>query len=421
MSKSKVFLLTSLITGSILFLSGCLSAYFRPDSIHTPTPSPIVRAIDSIADKHIEYGTAQSNIGLPDKVTVNMSNNTKEQRSVTWDSGNPVYNGNKAGTYVFSGKVTDTTIEAIIKVIVQSEPPISSPVVGVGLSQNGDYDKYADTTTETAIKNAGGLDSVIKSGDVVLIKPNLCVPTGTSDPKTTDYRVVKKIVEMAKQCGASKVIVAEGTVLGNYPFTSTNKYTSITGVEFVDFNSFKKEDSYLIKPENSTRGVALYVSKIYYDADVVISVAKLKTHDEAVTTLSLKNIFGTESVKIYGSNNYTQYRGLLHGENNIYLDKSIVDLNLIRKPDLSIIEGIIGGEGSGPFSNTPVKSNIIFAGKDPVALDTVALNFMGFKLNQVPHVKLAGEKGLGTSDLSKINIVGANLDSINMDFYSPHK
>jgi uncharacterized protein (DUF362 family) len=300
--------------------------------------------------------------------------------------------------------------------VIQSpeKEPSPGPIVGIGLGND-----YANTTI-TAVENAGGLDSLIKQDDVVLIKPNLCVPTGAADPRTTDYRVVQKVVNIAKQCGASKVIVAEGTVYGNAPFDKANRYTSITGVEFIDFNDFRKEDCYQIKPENSATGEALYVPKLYKDADIVIGVAKLKTHDEGVVSLSLKNIFGTESVKIYGSNK-KRYRDLLHGTNNSKLEKSIVDLNLIRKPDFAIIEGIIGGQGSGPFDNTSVESNIIFAGKDPVALDTVALNFMGFTVDQVPHVKLAGEKNVGISDINKINVIGADLNSIKMNFHSPYK
>ena len=58
----------------------------------------------------------------------------------------------------------------------------------------------------------------------------------------------------------------------------------------------------------------------------------------------------------------------------------------------------------------------MFAGKDPVAVDTVALNFMGFTVDKVSHVMLAGEKNLGISDLSQITVEGAVLDEIKMTF-----
>lgn len=83
-----------------------------------------------------------------------------------------------------------------------------------------------------------------------------------------------------------------------------------------------------------------------------------------------------------------------------------------------MIEGIVGGEGYEPLYNTPVKSNIVFAGKDLAALDTVALTFMGLKVDQVPHVALAGKDGLGIMDLGKIKIVGVDLNAIKMTFLS---
>jgi uncharacterized protein (DUF362 family) len=64
---------------------------------------------------------------------------------------------------------------------------------------------------------------------------------------------------------------------------------------------------------------------------------------------------------------------------------------------------------------------VVFAGNDPVALDSVALTFMGFTVDQVPHVKLAAKEGLGVSDLQKITVKGAELDAIKMDFGSSFK
>jgi uncharacterized protein (DUF362 family) len=86
------------------------------------------------------------------------------------------------------------------------------------------------------------------------------------------------------------------------------------------------------------------------------------------------------------------------------------------KPDFFIIDGIVGGEGYGPLRNTPVDSQIVFAGRDPVALDTAAATFMGFTVDEIPHLKLASDEKLGISDLGSIKVVGADLDKIKMKF-----
>jgi uncharacterized protein (DUF362 family) len=289
-----------------------------------------------------------------------------------------------------------------------SAEPDPNPVVGIGRGE--DYAKV----TEEAVQNAGGLEGIVKKGDTVIIKPNICTFAASDSGKTTDYRTVQKIVDLVSALGASKIIVAEGTIAGDAfssVFLSVNHYDLIKGAELLDLNKFNKEDCYELKPERSLTGKAIFIPKVYMDADVVINVAKLKTHfqPEAFVSLSLKNCYGVPPGQIYGL-------GSKDGLHMLGLKESIVDINRIRKPDFSVIEGIVGGEGYGPLSNDPVQSNIILAGKDPVALDTAAITFMGFTPDQSPHLKLAGEEHLGISDLSKIKVVGAELEKIKMHF-----
>lgn len=286
----------------------------------------------------------------------------------------------------------------------------------VGIGRGTDY----ASVTRTAVENAGGLAGIVKTGDVVLVKPNLCTSPSPGTPTTTDYRVVQAVVDIVRSLGASKVIVAEGGFYGNAFSKSTasvSRYDTIKDVTFVDFNACDKPDCYAVSPPASLIGKPLFIPKVYIDANVVITVAKLKTHfqPDAVVSLSLKNAFGVPPAKLYGGYGY---KGGLH---NFPLSAAIVELNKIRKPDFSVIDGIVGGEGYGPTNNTPVDSRIVIAGRDPVAVDTVALTFMGFTVDQVPHVKLAADQKLGTADLARIRVNGANLDAIRMDFKSDMK
>ncbi len=280
---------------------------------------------------------------------------------------------------------------------------VPEPIVGIGLGS--DYPEV----TRKAVEYAGGLGGIVKENDTVVIKPNLVKPSSPEDGIVTDYRVVLEIVNTVRKYGAGRVIIAEATPYGNV--FELAKYNEISGVELVDMNDFGKDDCYELIPQNSLTKEVLFIPKLYMDADVVISVAKLKTHFEydAGVTLSIKNSMGVPPTKFYG----VDYKEKLH---LLGLKEAIIDLNKIRKPDFSVIDGIIGGEGYGPLLVRPVKSNIVLAGIDPVAVDTVALNFMGFTLEEVPHVLLAAQEGLGTADLNKIKIVGADLDLIKMKF-----
>lgn len=304
-----------------------------------------------------------------------------------------------------------TPSERIEHLMTKSVSEVENNTV-VGIGQGKDY----DAVTEEAINNAGGLTDIVKEGDVVLIKPNLCYRAQPDSPCTTDYRIAGKIAEIVRECGASRIIIAEGNFAGN-TFDANNLklnlYDTIQGVELLNINDCGKEDCYELKHPDSLLESPLYIPKIYIDADVVITVPKLKTHKYAncVATLSLKNQFGIASTKIYGDGSCKMS---LHSL--FELDKIIVELNRVRKPDFSVVDGIVGGQGYGPTGNSPVESDIVIAGRDLVAVDTVALEFMGIPQEHMTHVILAGEEMLGITDLSKITVVGAELDSIKMKF-----
>lgn len=279
----------------------------------------------------------------------------------------------------------------------------------VGLAQGEAY----DAAVRLAAKNAGGLNDIVKPGSTVLIKPNLIRGKPSGSPICTDWHVMQAIADMAWECGAARVVVAEASPFGNV--YKAAEYDKITGVELIDMNECKKEDCYLLKPEKSLTGKALYIPRVYMDADIVIGAAKLKTHQDpdALVSLGLKLAMGIPPTSLYGGASGKIY---LHSYG---LKESIVDLNRIRRPDMMFIDGIVAGEGFGPHTNTPVQANIVFAGSDMVALDTVALTYMGFTVDEILHVKLASDEGLGISDLSKIEIVGADLDSIKTRFKRP--
>lgn len=284
-------------------------------------------------------------------------------------------------------------------------------LVGIATKENASY-ADSDELVRKAIANAGGLESIITKGCIVLIKPNLVYP---DPPETTvtSWRVTQTVVDMVLELGASKVIIAEATPLGN-TFLATG-FNNIKNAELFDMNTLSKDDCYLVKPEKGLTGVALYVPKMYVDADVIITIPKMKTHGNTEVTLSLKNAIGVPPTHIYmrGSEN-TKLK--LH---DLDISKSIIDLNLIRKPDFTVIDAIRAGEGNGPKNTKFVNSNMIIAAKDIVAGDTVAAYYMGYNVQEVKHLLYAREIELGNTYLYKMNIVGADIYAIRKNFIRP--
>lgn len=392
-----------LVYGIILVL--CVAAivgYMVSNSQSSKTGSNETAAVVSENGNTTEQADATGNTS---------EDGTKNQN--TTETAEATEESKPAEKPVDEGSLADPNLDPHVKNVMLKSiaDPDPNPVIGVGRGE--DYGKV----TEEAINNAGGLKDIVHEGDTVIIKPNICTFSKDKSPTITDYETVQKVADMVRELGAGKIIIAEGTIAGNCfadIFMEAHKYDSIKDVEFVNLNGFLRPDCYELKARDSKTKKALFIPKVFMDADVVINVAKLKTHSSDMVSLSLKNSFGVPPGMIYGQSSK-------NGLHDLGLHNSIIDLNSIRKPDFSIIEGIIGGEGTGPLMNEPVKSDIIFAGKDPVALDTVALTYMGFTVEDVFHVELSGKANLGISDINNIKVVGADVNAIKVRFKRPYE
>jgi uncharacterized protein (DUF362 family) len=117
-------------------------------------------------------------------------------------------------------------------------------------------------------------------------------------------------------------------------------------------------------------------------------------------TLSIKNMMGVISPK-----------GSMHTR----LNKNIVDLASVVKPSIAVVDGIVAGEGHETSGN-PVEMNLVIAGTDPVAVDAVGAAVMSITPENVKHLRLAEEKGLGTCDLEQIEIIGESIESVKKKF-----
>jgi uncharacterized protein (DUF362 family) len=134
----------------------------------------------------------------------------------------------------------------------------------------------------------------------------------------------------------------------------------------------------------------------------IISAAKLKTHSSTGVTLGMKNMFG-----LLPDKNKGKYH--LKG-----ISKVIVDINTVLKPTLTVVDGFVGMEGSGPVDGEPVQMNLIIAGTDTVATDATACRVMGIDPHEIKHIRKAHEKGLGNID--DIQVLGEKLETVTRPF-----
>jgi len=122
----------------------------------------------------------------------------------------------------------------------------------------------------------------------------------------------------------------------------------------------------------------LYLSQTIATADVVISMPKMKTHHWAGVTLSMKNLFGIMPGQVYGwPKNVLHWAGI---------HEAIFDINATLRPQLAIVDGIVGMEGDGPIMGEPVRSNVIVMGANPVAVDATCARIMGIDPKRIPYL-----------------------------------
>jgi uncharacterized protein (DUF362 family) len=292
-----------------------------------------------------------------------------------------------------------------------------------------------------AVEKGGGLNKIIQPGDTVLIKPNLFTNVRSGTGLTTDVRVAEAVAKLALDCGAKRLVLAEGssTNIGQKKYSSdvtercfdVSGYADLAkriGATLIDLNDAgeKPGGRELVKNvglEHGLKKKSYWISKHLFDVDCVISVPVLKNHRYAGVTLSLKNYVGIAPADVYqapGAGVPAGKFGLDHS--TLGLAQHIVDLVMIRPPDYAVIDALVG---LGTWTRDQVSAGpkgpmrAILAGRDPVAVDTVACITMGYEPKTIGHLVFASAVGLGVSGMNRIEVRGAGIESLQQEFPIP--
>ena len=137
----------------------------------------------------------------------------------------------------------------------------------------------------------------------------------------------------------------------------------------------------------------LWLPRAVTEADVVISMPKMKTHHWAGVTLSLKNCFGCLPGRVYG-----WPKNILHW---MGIDDAVVDIAGAVRPSYAIVDGIVGMQGNGPIDGTQIAAGVLVFGDDPVATDTIAASLMGMDPTKIQYLREAA-RFLGQGDPARI-------------------
>ncbi len=264
------------------------------------------------------------------------------------------------------------------------------------------------------IENSG--QSILKKSKEAYIKIN-----GIDFKKHTytSPEVLEAVILYLKKKGA-KVYVMENSTQANFTriVFAINGYTEVcekTGAKIIYLDEedtetfeFKGKPSAKEDPKGynlMTFRLPRTIVEIMENRDLItyINVPKLKTHSMAVVTLGIKNQWG-----------FPQHadRGKDHNYN---LHSKLVEVYELIKPDITLIDGtegtIYGHYPPTAWENkTVIPFNILIGGRDTLAVDVVGARIFGLNLDEVPHLRIAYERGLGEGDLAKIKVIGKDLE-----------
>lgn len=255
-----------------------------------------------------------------------------------------------------------------------------------------------------AVDELGGMQRFVKQGNKVVIKPNMSFASGPDSGSNTHPAMVREIAKMCAEAGASKISVLDNVLHNASDCLSMSRIPELckdvpkTSVSVAKAQRLFRE----VQVPKGQQVKSMEVLSEVLDADVLIALPVGKSHSSSGVSLSMKGMMGL-----------INDRASFHGR--YQLDQAIVDMVTVVKPQLVVVDGtriLSSGGPGGPGKIIPL--NLVIASTDMVAADAqmIALGTWydrKFRPDQVRHVRLAAERGLGSMDLQKLNVQNINM------------
>ncbi len=245
----------------------------------------------------------------------------------------------------------------------------------------------------------------------IMLHPNLVRPHTTRPASFSDPRVILATAKLMQDVGVKEISVGENPGFGYPARKAFHESGLISHLNKMNVKTLYFDESEWMTVNNPE--ARLYhdvtVSKHLMDCDCFVNIPKMKTHMLTQVSLCVKNVLGVI---------HDDQRMLFH--RNDIADK-VVDLNLLRMPDLNIVDGLWPMEGQAPFHGDAIEGfNVIVAGKNAAAVDAVCCRVMGFEVNEVPHVQLALKRICNIRDYNESVVVkGDSIGDVKRRFKRP--
>ncbi|HMB15673.1 MAG TPA: DUF362 domain-containing protein [Pelovirga sp.] len=291
--------------------------------------------------------------------------------------------------------------------------PCLPPSNRVSLTALGNYDPDAtEAAVRTLLAPLGGMEAFVRPGQKVLIKPNMLTGKSPERAVTTHPQVVRAVIRLVMAAGG-QVSVGDSPGIGSPAVvarkTGILEVIEETGAHFAPF-----AESVIVHPQGTTLH-QIEVAKDILDADVIINLPKLKTHQMMGLTCAVKNMFGA----LIGMRKPGMH--LQAGVDKNLFARMLLEICEALPPRLNIVDAVIGMEGEGPGSGDPVKIGALLAGTSAQAVDTVATALVKMQPEQVFTQQQALVGGRPLTRLAELELVGSPLAELQVDHFHAAK
>lgn len=265
---------------------------------------------------------------------------------------------------------------------------------------------YARETVRAALLRLlaplGGMSGFVRPGERVLLKPNMLYAKAPEFAVTTHPEILRAVIELVREAGGI-ALVGDSPGFGDFRKVAEKSgmlpVIEETGAVLTEFS------------ESSTvTGTGLFkrfdLAIPYLEADRVINLPKLKTHEMMTLTCGVKNLFGA----VVGPAKAGWH--LKAGADREMFARMLLEIYLFRPPDLTIVDAVTVMEGNGPGSGDPREVGLLLAGTNPVAVDLIAGEVAGIPKKLLFVERVARKLGLDGADRAAITTVGLPLEEV---------
>jgi uncharacterized protein (DUF362 family) len=272
---------------------------------------------------------------------------------------------------------------------------LTRPRASVFIAAGQEYDAKLVQTVRDGLLATGVAPQQLR-GKRVLLKPNLVEPSRAAPHVTTHPAMILAVAEVFRQWDA-EVAVGEGpghvrdTQLALVEAGVQEALESV-GLPFRDLNY--EDVRWVANTSRASNLCGLYLPKSVVEADLVVSLPKLKTHHWVGVTAAMKNLYGVIPGIRYGwPKNVLHFNGI---------PETVVDINASLPKTIAVVDAITCMEGDGPIMGTPKPMGLVLIGTVPTAVDATACRLMQLDPAKIPYLALAANR-LGPIDAALID------------------